>query len=137
MPNVVRYRLLAIDVDGTLVNSDDHLTPATCAALRRAMESGIQVVLATGRRYSHTLHLVEPLGIRAALVTASGALVKDPGRPPHAVQGRVQRFTLAVCWWLSIVRLRRLAQRRHVCRGFRFLSARRAREIATWPSTLC
>ena len=32
-----------------------------------------------GRRYSRTLHLVEPLGHRVPLVTASGALVKDPG----------------------------------------------------------
>jgi len=73
-----RYRLLAIDVDGTLVNSSDDLTPATRAALRRTIEAGIHVVLATGRRYSHTLHLVEPLGISVPLVTASGALVKDP-----------------------------------------------------------
>lgn len=73
-----RYRLLAIDIDGTLVNSRDELTAATRQALVRAGESGIQVVLATGRRYSRTLHLVEPLGIHVPLVTASGALVKDP-----------------------------------------------------------
>jgi 5-amino-6-(5-phospho-D-ribitylamino)uracil phosphatase len=73
-----RFRLLAIDVDGTLVNSSDDLTAATQAALRRTIAAGIHVVLATGRRYSHTLHLVEPLGISVPLVTASGALVKDP-----------------------------------------------------------
>jgi 5-amino-6-(5-phospho-D-ribitylamino)uracil phosphatase len=73
-----RYRLLAIDIDGTLVNSNDDLTSATCAALRRAIAAGIRVVLATGRRYSHTLHLVAPLGIRVPLITAGGALVKDP-----------------------------------------------------------
>jgi 5-amino-6-(5-phospho-D-ribitylamino)uracil phosphatase len=73
-----RYRLLAIDVDGTLVNSSDELTLATQAALRSATAAGIHVVLATGRRYSHTLHLVEPLGIGVPLVTAGGALVKDP-----------------------------------------------------------
>src|SRR5208282_5806565 len=72
------YRLLAIDIDGTLVNSSDDLTPATRAALRRTIAAGIHVVLATGRRYSHALHLVEPLGISVPLVTASGALVKDP-----------------------------------------------------------
>ena len=72
-----RYRLLAIDVDGTLVNSSDDLTAATRAALRRTIAAGIHVVLATGRRYSHTLHLVEPLGISVPLITASGALVKD------------------------------------------------------------
>ena len=73
-----RYRLLAIDVDGTLVNSSDELTPATQAALASATAAGIHVVLATGRRYSHTLHLVEPLKISVPMVTAGGALVKDP-----------------------------------------------------------
>ena len=73
-----RYRLLAIDIDGTLVNSSDELTPGTQAALRSATAAGIHVVLATGRRYSHTLHLVEPLGIGVPLVTAGGALIKDP-----------------------------------------------------------
>ena len=72
------FRLLAIDVDGTLVDHRDELSPATCGALRRAGEAGIQVVLATGRRYGRTLYLVEPLGIDVPLVVASGALVKDP-----------------------------------------------------------
>ena len=57
------FRLLAIDIDGTLVNSRDELTPDTRAALAKAGRSGIRVVLATGRRYSHALPLVEKLGI--------------------------------------------------------------------------
>jgi Cof subfamily protein (haloacid dehalogenase superfamily) len=72
------YRLLAIDIDGTLVNSQNELTPAIRSALDRAGRSGIRVVLATGRRYRRTLPLVEPLGIDVPLVTASGALIKDP-----------------------------------------------------------
>ena len=72
------FRLLAIDIDGTLVNREEELSPATREALARAGRAGIHVVLATGRRYSRTLHLVEPLGIDVPLVTASGALVKDP-----------------------------------------------------------
>ncbi len=72
------YRLLALDIDGTVVNSRDELTPATRAALHRAAAAGVRIVLATGRRYSRTLPLVEPLGIDAPLVTASGALVKRP-----------------------------------------------------------
>ena len=72
------YRLLAIDIDGTLVNSRDELTPATRAALARAGAAGVHVVLATGRRYSHALPLVKELEIDVPLVTASGALVKDP-----------------------------------------------------------
>lgn len=71
-------RLLALDIDGTLVNSRDELTDATRAALARAAAAGIRIVLATGRRYSRALPLVEPLGLDAPLVTASGALVKHP-----------------------------------------------------------
>lgn len=70
------YRLLALDIDGTLVNGEHALTPATRDAVRAARAAGIEVVLATGRRYSRTLPLVEPLGIEVPLVTASGALIK-------------------------------------------------------------
>jgi Cof subfamily protein (haloacid dehalogenase superfamily) len=72
------YRLLAIDIDGTLINSRHELTPVVRAALARAGEAGIHVVLATGRRYSHALPLVQSLEIDVPLVTASGALIKDP-----------------------------------------------------------
>jgi 5-amino-6-(5-phospho-D-ribitylamino)uracil phosphatase len=74
----MKYRLLAIDIDGTLVNSRDELTAGTRAALRRASQAGVHVVLATGRRYRRTLPLVEPLCIDVPLITASGALVKHP-----------------------------------------------------------
>jgi len=95
-----RYRLLALDIDGTVVNSRDELTPATRDALRRAADAGVQIVLATGRRYSRTLPLVEPLGIDAPLVTASGALIKRPSDHGTIYQanfgGRVLEETLAV-----------------------------------------
>jgi 5-amino-6-(5-phospho-D-ribitylamino)uracil phosphatase len=71
------YRLLAIDIDGTLVNSRDELTPETQQALIRVGKAGIHVALATGRRYSRALHLVDPLNIEIPLITASGALIKD------------------------------------------------------------
>jgi hydroxymethylpyrimidine pyrophosphatase-like HAD family hydrolase len=44
------YRLLALDIDGTLINSRSELTPAIRAALARADDAGIRVVLAPGRR---------------------------------------------------------------------------------------
>ncbi|HVX59356.1 MAG TPA: Cof-type HAD-IIB family hydrolase [Pirellulales bacterium] len=74
----MRYRLLAVDIDGTLVNSRDELTEATRQALFRATEAGVRIILATGRRYSRALPLVKPLGLDVPLVTASGALIKHP-----------------------------------------------------------
>lgn len=96
-----RYQLLAIDIDGTLVNSRDELTSATRQALARAAGAGIHVVIATGRRYSRTLHLVEPLRIDVPLVTASGALVKDPRNHRTLYRADFQRQVL--CDALAII----------------------------------
>ena len=90
-----RYRLLALDIDGTLVNSDHDLTEPTRQAVLRAKQAGLEVVLATGRRYSRTLPLVEPLGLHVPVITASGALVKDPLDHRTLVHGRVPR---RACW---------------------------------------
>jgi hypothetical protein len=88
------YRLLAIDIDGTLVNSQDELTPGVRAALREAKGAGIEIVLATGRRYSRTLHLVEPLGLEVPLVTAAGGLIKNPLDHRTLWQARFDRLAL-------------------------------------------
>ena len=81
-----RIRLLALDVDGTLTDSR-HEVPATARdGIRRVRSAGIRVMLATGRRYRDTLPVAEALGIDAPIVTASGALVKQP--PSHVTLQR-------------------------------------------------
>lgn len=88
------YRLLAIDIDGTLVDIDDRISPAVHAALQRAAASGVRLVLVTGRRYGRILHLVEPLAINAPLVTASGSLIKDPATHETLFCSRIERDLL-------------------------------------------
>ncbi len=90
----MRYRLLALDIDGTLMNSRMELTPATEEAVRQARRAGIEVVLATGRRYSRVLPLVKPLGVTVPLVTSTGALIKDPRDHRTLFQARFPRELL-------------------------------------------
>ena len=45
----MQYKVLALDLDGTLTNHDKIVTPRTKAALRKAAESGVCIVLASGR----------------------------------------------------------------------------------------
>ncbi|MEI6240426.1 MAG: HAD family hydrolase [Planctomycetia bacterium] len=78
-PGGTRIKLLALDVDGTVCDSRHEVADATCAAIARIRAAGIRVILATGRRYRDTLPVAARLGIAAPLITASGALVKDPG----------------------------------------------------------
>ncbi len=74
-----RIKLLALDIDGTLVDNAGHLRPNTRRALARAAEAGIRLVLCTGRRYRRALPLVLELGLDSPVVCNSGAIVKDPG----------------------------------------------------------
>jgi hydroxymethylpyrimidine pyrophosphatase-like HAD family hydrolase len=73
-----RYRILALDVDGTLLDPDGTLRPRTAAAVARAAEAGIRPVLCTGRRYRRALPIAHRLGLNAPLVCNSGAIVKEP-----------------------------------------------------------
>lgn len=101
-PNAIR--LLAIDIDGTLVNSRDELTDVTRHALRRASAAGLKIVLATGRRYSRALPLVEPLGLDVPLVTASGALIKHP--LDHRTLFRAEFQPRLLCHLLAVIERR-------------------------------
>ncbi|MDB5353026.1 MAG: HAD-superfamily hydrolase, subfamily [Planctomycetota bacterium] len=73
-----RFRLLALDVDGTLLDSQGVLRPRTIDAITRAAKHGIRPVLCTGRRYRRARPIAELLGLDAPIVCNSGALVKEP-----------------------------------------------------------
>jgi 5-amino-6-(5-phospho-D-ribitylamino)uracil phosphatase len=75
---VSQYQILALDVDGTLLDPDGTLRPSTAAAVARAALAGIRPVLCTGRRYRRALPIARQLGIDAPLVCNSGGIVKDP-----------------------------------------------------------
>jgi Cof subfamily protein (haloacid dehalogenase superfamily) len=82
---LTRIQLLAVDVDGTLVNSEDEVSPATRVALHRVREAGVEVAIATGRRYRNAQGAIGALGLPAPSVCLGGALVKGgDGRTLHA-----------------------------------------------------
>ena len=72
------YRLLAVDLDGTLLNSGLRLSEVNGEAVRAAMERGVQVVLATARFYGIALRTASRLGVETPLICSNGALVKRP-----------------------------------------------------------
>lgn len=77
-------RLLAVDIDGTLVTGGDAVSPATRAALRLAAER-FALVLATGRRYRTTQQVIAALDLPLPAVCLGGALTKGAdGRTLHA-----------------------------------------------------
>ncbi|NLB72935.1 MAG: HAD family phosphatase [Firmicutes bacterium] len=71
-----RIRLVAIDIDYTLIGSDLKISDATKRAIGAAIDAGSIITLATGRMYRAAVPFAEELGIDAPLITYDGALVK-------------------------------------------------------------
>ena len=111
MKSARKYDLLAIDLDGTLLDSQHALPPGNRDALHRAHAAGIKVVLCTGRAFAETRPVIEQIGLDLdAAVTVFGAVVADaasgrtlyrtPIRLPvaHAVTDWFQGDGHAVMW---------------------------------------
>ena len=70
-------QLIAIDIDGTLLNSEFKIPAANITALRQAHEAGIEIVLVTGRRHAFAMPIAEALGFELWLISSNGAVTKS------------------------------------------------------------
>jgi Cof subfamily protein (haloacid dehalogenase superfamily) len=70
-------RLLASDIDGTLLNPQFSISEGDLEALRRAHASGIEVVLVTGRRHRFALPIAQQLGFDLWLISSNGAVTRS------------------------------------------------------------
>jgi len=70
-------RLLAVDIDGTLLNSQFHISNLDLQALRQAYQHGVEVALVTGRRHAFALPIAEQLGFDLWLISSNGAVTRS------------------------------------------------------------
>lgn len=70
-------RLLAADIDGTLLNHEFRISDADLAALRRVHEAGVEVVLVTGRRHTFALPIAQMLGFDLWVISSNGAITRS------------------------------------------------------------
>ena len=69
-------KLLALDLDGTLLNSRGEIPEKNIEAIQRAEERGVLVTIATGRRFRDALPVALQLKLNAPVVCHNGALLK-------------------------------------------------------------
>ena len=74
----MRYKLLVIDVDGTLLDKDGNVSAEDREALAKVRRSGIQVSLSTGRVVQACLGVINQLSLDGYHMFFDGALVSDP-----------------------------------------------------------
>jgi Cof subfamily protein (haloacid dehalogenase superfamily) len=70
-------RLIAIDIDGTLLNPEFRISETDLATLRRAHAEGIEVILVTGRRHAFALPIAQLLGFDLWLISSNGAVTRS------------------------------------------------------------
>src|SRR5467141_220961 len=76
-------RLIALDIDGTLLDSRWQLPEANRAAIAEAARRGIEVALVTGRRYDFAMPVAHQLDSSLTLLVSTGALSRSKSGPPH------------------------------------------------------
>ncbi len=99
----IRCELLAIDLDGTLLDADHRVPQRNREALHRAHAAGIRVVLCTGRSFVETLPVLDEIGLDLdAAVTASGAIVIDVASSRTIQRASIARDTsLELTAWFA------------------------------------
>ena len=70
-------KLIAMDMDDTLLNEKHQISPSTQKTIRLAMDQGVAVTIATGRMFCSTLPFAKDLGLNCPLINYNGAMVRD------------------------------------------------------------
>ncbi len=74
----VDYKLVILDLDGTILLPGGRITARVRQTIRRIIRQNISVTIATGRVFSVTKKISQQLGITAPLICAQGAVIQDP-----------------------------------------------------------
>ena len=94
------YRLLALDMDGTLLDDRQRISRTNAEWIRRAAEAGVTICLSTGRSFASAVPYAEELGLDTPMITVNGGEVWEK---PYVLHRRI-------CLpWETVERLYRLA----------------------------
>lgn len=101
-------KLLATDLDGTLLQSGQPVSAGNIAAAQAAAKAGTVVTIATGRMYRAALPVAEALGLEVPIITYNGALIKSTSGKIYYEQyldedicRRITDFAAARGWYLQ------------------------------------
>lgn len=71
------YKLVALDIDGTLLSEDKVIADSTADLIKEASNNGVKFTIATGRMFRGAVKYAERLGIDIPIITYNGAIIRD------------------------------------------------------------
>src|ERR1700683_3629200 len=79
----VPIKLIAMDIDGTLLDSRGQLPEKNARAVAEAARRGLEIVLVTGRRFDFARPIADALPCDLHLIVSNGALIKSKSGETH------------------------------------------------------
>ena len=73
----MNYKMVCIDMDGTLLNSQKKLSEINKVALKKAYDKGVHIIICTGRNTNSARYFSHLIGIKSAAIANNGAMVLD------------------------------------------------------------
>lgn len=89
---MTNYKLLALDMDGTLLNDELHISDKNLQWIRKAIEHGVIVMLSTGRGFINAVDYAQDIGLDAPMITVNGGEIWSK---PYVL---LERKTLQASW---------------------------------------
>lgn len=71
------YKLICIDVDGTLLNNKHKVTKRTKEIILQAHQLGVHIVISTGRMYTDAEYYSNLIGVKSPVIASNGAFIKE------------------------------------------------------------
>lgn len=71
----MEYKLIALDMDGTMLNSRNEISKRNVQAIHKAIDKGVYVVLATGRMPASARYYAKTIGLDSPIISCNGAII--------------------------------------------------------------
>jgi Cof subfamily protein (haloacid dehalogenase superfamily) len=76
----MKYKLLCMDMDGTLLNDEKVVSEKNKEAIKKAIDRGVKAVICTGRMFTSAIHYAELLESKAPIISSNGAYIREKDR---------------------------------------------------------
>ncbi|MGL5647502.1 MAG: Cof-type HAD-IIB family hydrolase [Clostridium sp.] len=90
----MKYKMICIDMDGTLLGRNRKISEASKEVLREANKKGIKIVITTGRLYNNAAYFSELIGVDSAVIGGNGAIIMEKNKVKPIYRSR---FNKDVC----------------------------------------
>jgi Cof subfamily protein (haloacid dehalogenase superfamily) len=77
---IMKYKLLCMDMDGTLLNDEKVVSEINKEAIKKAIGKGVKAVICTGRMFTSAIHYSELLESKAPIISSNGAYIREKDR---------------------------------------------------------